>query len=133
MGESLLRIGADTSKMRAELTAMNAQIKAEMAATGKAVQAEANNVGNAVQTQTAKVGNSFNVIKYGLLGLGAGLALFTVDAIKTSRAFDQAMAKVYALTGQTADQMKVLEKQVLQLATVVPQGPTVLAQGLYYV
>jgi TP901 family phage tail tape measure protein len=122
IGQALIRISADTSRMKAEMAAMNGQLKGEMAATGQAVKG-----------QSAMMGAAFQAVKIGIIGMGAGFAMFAVDAVKATAAFDKAMAKVYALTGQTAKQMEDLRKQVLDLSTAVPQSATKLAEGLYYV
>jgi TP901 family phage tail tape measure protein len=122
IGQALIRISADTSRMKAEMAQMNAQVRGEMAATGQTVKA-----------QSAMMGAAASAVKMGIIGMGVGFAVFAVDAIKATAAFDKAMAKVYALTGQTADQMAGLRKQVIDLSTVVPQSATKLAEGLYYV
>ena len=122
IGQALIRISADTREMRAEMAKMQAEVRGQMATTGQHI-----------ERQSKGWGKAFTALKIGLVGLGVGFAAFTVDAIKSAAEFDKAMAKVYALTGQTEEAMKDLEKQVLSLASRVPQGPKDLAEGLYYV
>lgn len=122
IGDALIRIGADTRQMRAQMAAMNAEVRGEMAATGQTI-----------QRQTQSWGKAFHAVKLGVLGLGVGLAAFTVGAIKAAADFDKAMSQVYALTGITRDALDTLKKQTLELAKVVPQSPKQLAEGLYYI
>jgi TP901 family phage tail tape measure protein len=122
IGQALIRIGVETSQMRAEMAEMNAKLRGEMAATGAVV-----------EQQGKRWGKAFTAAKIGIAGLGVAFAIFTVDAIKSAAEFDKVMGKVYALTGQSAAAMAKLEKQVLALSTRVPQSANKLAEGLYYV
>jgi hypothetical protein len=122
IGDALIRIGADTRQMRAEMAALNAQTRAQLAQTGQNI-----------ERQTAGWGRAFTAVKIGLAGLGLGLGLFALAGIKAAREFDRAMGQVYALTGISTEALKQLKQETLALAKVMPQSPKELAEGLYYI
>lgn len=60
------------------------------------------------------------------------LVAFATYAVKGAMDFQQAMTLVQTQAGASATEIATLSTQVMQLATVSQQGPTVLAQGLYH-
>lgn len=122
IGAALIRIGVETREMQAQLTEMNARLKGEMAVAE-----------NTVQKSGAAWGKAFTALKVGIVGVGVAVAAFAVEGVKAAGEFDKAMGKVYALTGVSKQAMEDLSKEVLAMSGTVPQGPTKLAEGLYYV
>lgn len=122
IGDALIRIGADTRALRADMARMNAETRAGLTQTGQTV-----------ERQTTGWGKAFGAVKLGLAGMAIGLGAFAIGGIKAAREFDKSMSQVYALTGITGKALDELKAKTLALAQTLPQSPKQLAEGLYYI
>lgn len=118
VGELLVKIGVNT----APLTAGIKQARAEMKALGAAGAESSGALGTAAKAA-------------GVAGaaIAAGAAVIGVEAVKSAVKFNDSMTLIQTQAGATAAQVDAFKGQVLDLATVVPQGPDALAAGLYHV
>jgi TP901 family phage tail tape measure protein len=66
-------------------------------------------------------------------GLTVPLALAGAAVLKLGVDYEAAMTKVATMTGSTAAQTELYKAKVLELATIVPQTASQLAEGLYFV
>jgi hypothetical protein len=97
----------------------------------------------------ASAGNTFSVIEgvtralsgggpgsltgaLAAVGIGAAVA-FGVSAVKAAADYQQALLKVQALTGMTAQATQQMSEQILQMAPQVGEAPVDLANALYFV
>lgn len=102
------------------------------------------NVVNIVVTSENRTAAGFGEATRGLHGIGtmaieAGAAVATalagmaVDAVKMASQFDSEMMKLHTQAGVSADQIKGLSQDVLNLAGQVGQSPDSLAMALFHV
>lgn len=72
-------------------------------------------------------------LQIGAAGVLAGIAAIGAVSLVAATEFDQNMQKIAALTTTSGEQMQWYKQQILDMAPMLDQSPTALAQGLYFV
>ncbi len=72
-----------------------------------------------------------------LMGIGKGIALTAVvvgyESLKMAAHFESSMARVQTMAGASAQELKYMNKAILDLSPKVGVGPDALAESLYHV
>lgn len=118
VGELLVKIGVDLKPLHAGIAQAESEMKLLEGAGAKGATG-IGHVGKAAAVAGAAV--------------AAGTAFIGVEAVKAAAKFNDSMTLIQTQAGASAADVNAFKGQVLDLATVVPQGPDALAAGLYHV
>ena len=111
IGDVIIRARADTSGLKRDL----ASATTDMKAAGQKWSAIA------------------QVTKVAFMGIAAGVVGFAATGVMAAAKFNASMANIYAMTGQTAEGMQKIRKQVLDMSLEVPQSAKELGDAFYYI
>lgn len=117
---------ASSQKIEVVLVGDDRQLQAALGRSAKSVEGFAGKM-NKAGKQITSAGHSLT------RNLTLPLGILGAVAVKTAADFDSSLSKIQGLVGANTQQMNQYRESILKLAPAVAQGPTALADALYFV